>query len=164
VTVNIKGATELAACLRQMPDTAALKAQRTGLSKGAVRLRTYIKRAAPRRLGKLRAAIRSAVARKKPEAFVKLGKIKGEPKIRFYYKTLEFGRKAYKRKKTFFGKGGGSYAASPQMATNFFEWTFVRHKTEIAKLIVSETRIALYKNAGTLAARLNAPLKARRSR
>jgi len=159
MSVTLKGAKELADLLQSMPDTAATKAQRTGLGKGAARLRTYIRRAAPRKKGILKSAIRSAMARKKFAAYVKLGKVRGEKQIRFYYKTLEHGRKAYTRRKT-----GKSYAASPQMATNFFEWTFVRHQTEIAQLIVNETRIALYKNAGQLAARLNAPLKVRRGR
>jgi hypothetical protein len=174
VTVTLKGAAELAACLQQMPDTAAVKAQRTGLSKGANRLRTYIRRAAPRKSGKLRNAIRSALSRKKLVAYVKLGKIRGESKIRFYYKTIEYGRKAHmrgppkkgivNRLKRAVGRGKYPVAASPQMATNFFGWAFVHHKTEIAQLVVSETRVALFKNAGTLAARLNAPLKVRRGR
>ena len=154
MTVKITGAVELAKLLEQLPEKAALTASRRGLAKSAARLRTYMRRAAPRLSGKLRQAIRSAVARKSAQAFVKLGKIPGESKIRFYYKTLEYGRKPHKRK-------GKARAGSPQMATNFFGWTFERHKTEIAQMTVNETRTALLKETGRLAARLNAPLKVR---
>jgi hypothetical protein len=154
MTVKLKGAEELAALLEQLPEKAALKASRTGLAKSAARLRTYIRRAAPRKDGKLRLAIRSAVARKSPQAFVKLGKIRGESKIRFYYKTLEFGRKPHKRK-------GKPRAGSPQMATHFFNYAFARHRTEIAQMTVEETRKAIFKETARLAVRMNAPLRVR---
>jgi hypothetical protein len=159
VTVQVKGAVELAELLKQLPEKAALKASRTGLSKSAARLRTYIRRSVPRKSGKLRAAIRSAVARKSPTAFVKLGKIKGESKIRFYYKTLEYGRKAYARKKVLGIWGGGNYAASPQMATHFFNYAFARHRSEISQMVVVETRKAIFKESARLATRMRAPLK-----
>jgi hypothetical protein len=151
MSAELKGAKELAAFLKQAPKEVAVKAGRQGLAKSSARLRTFIRRAAPRKTGKLRAAIQSKVGRSAPIAWVRLG-------TRFYYKTLEFGRAAHKRK-------GKPRAGSPQMSRfAFFKKAVATHSAEIMQMTIDQTRSALFKEAGRLIARTGAPIKRRGGR
>lgn len=150
MSAELKGAQELANFLKLAPKEVATKAGRSGLAKSAARLRTYLRRAAPRKTGKLRGAIQSAVSRKNPIAWVKL--------TIGYYRTLEFGRAAHMRK-------GKPRKGSPQMARfAFWRKTVTGHQGEIMQMTVNETRTALFKEAGRLAARTAAPVKVRGGR
>ncbi len=145
MSAELKGAQELASFLRLAPKEVATKAGRSGLAKSAARLRTFIRRAAPRKTGKLRAAIKSKVGRSAPIAWVKL--------TIGYYKTLEFGRAPHKRK-------GKPRAGSPQMSRfAFFKKAVSSHQGEITQLTIDATRTALFKEAGRLIARTGAPIK-----
>jgi len=77
---------------------------------------------------------------------------------RFYYKTLEYGRKPFKlRQKPEFSRAG-----SPDMKRfAFFGRAVNAHRGEVSQLLVDATRTSLFKEAGRLAVKLNAPVKVR---
>lgn len=147
MSAELKGAKELTAFLKAAPIEVATKAGRQGLSKSSARLRTLIRRAAPRKTGKLRAAIKSKVGRKAPIAWVKVS-------IGYYY-TLEYGRSAYLRKST-----GKMVKGSPQMSRfAFFKKAVSAHQGEIMQMTIDSTRTALFKEAGRLIAKTGAPIR-----
>ena len=151
MSAELKGAKELTAFLKAAPIEVASKAGRQGLSKSSARLRTLIRRAAPRKTGELRKSIQSKVGRKAPIAWVRLA-------TRFYYKTLEFGRKPHKRK-------GKTRAGSPQMSRfAFFKKAVSAHQGEIMQMTIDSTRTALFKEAGRLIAKTGAPIRRRGGR
>lgn len=151
MTAELKGAKELTAFLKAAPAQVAAKAGRQGVTKSAARLRTLIRRAAPRKSGTLRKSIMSKVSRRSPIAWVGL-------KTRHYYKTLEFGRKPHKRK-------GRPVAGSPQMARYaFFKKAVAAHAGAIMQMTIDSTRTALFKEAGRLIARTGAPIRRRGGR
>lgn len=148
MSLELRGAKELAAFLEAAPQQVAVKAGRQGLGKSSVRLRTYIRRAAPRKSGKLRAAIKSKVGRSAPIAWVGL-------KERYYYKTLEYGRNAHKRK-------GKPRAGSPQMSRfAFFKKAVDAHRKEILQVTIDATRSAFFKESGRLITKTGAPVRRR---
>jgi HK97 gp10 family phage protein len=121
--VTISGAAELAELLKTFPDTIQRRAVNTALSKAGGRLRTYFRRAAPKREGKLRASIGVGRSKKKGQVFVGLRK-------NLYYKTLEYGR-------------GGGPPLHP-----FFEAEWNNRKVEITKIIIDEVMKILANEAG----------------
>jgi hypothetical protein len=148
LTVTIKGADELISFLKQAPEQLAVKSGRVGATRASARLRTLIRRAAPRKTGKLRAEIKSKTSRRAAVAWVGL-------KGRFYYKTLEFGRKAHKRK-------GHPVAASPDMARfAFFKKAVDAHRATIFQMMIEQTRAALIKETVRLSARAGIRVRAR---
>lgn len=147
--VELRGAKELAAFLRLASGEVATKAGKGGVSKAASRLRTYLRRAAPRKTGKLRNAIRTKLG-KGAIAWVKLT-------IGYYY-TLEFGRGAHTRL-------GRPRAGSPQMARfAFFMKTWQSKENEIAQYTVDATRASLFKETARAISRTAAPVRWRGSR
>jgi hypothetical protein len=120
--IELVGARELNELLNQFPGRVAVAARKTGIRRAAAKMRTYLRRAAPKRSGELRKSIGVAFS-KRGTAYVGL-------RTRYYYKTLEFGR-----------RGG------PPLHP-FFLATVERHKAEIAQMMVDEARKALYREAG----------------
>jgi len=155
--VEIRGLEALQALLKSAPVEIAIPAGKKGVTMASARMRTYLRRAAPRGdTGKLKAAIRSKVmkGRKSATAYAGLKKILGEAKARNYYATLEKGRKPYTR-------NGRAVKGSPNMKRfAFFFQTVAAHKAEVLQLQVDATRAELMKRLGSALTR--AALKGRR--
>jgi hypothetical protein len=149
-SIEIRGAKELASFLKQAPAQVALKAGKGGVAKSAPRLRTLLRRAAPKKSGKLRSIIRSKIGRKGAIAWVGL-----KTSAAGIYYTTEYGRKPHRRK-------GKPRAGSPQMAKHWFSKAYAAHRGYIAQLTVDATRSALMKEAGRLIAKTQAPVRIRR--
>jgi hypothetical protein len=120
--IELVGARELNELLRKFPGRVAFAARKAGVRKAAAKMRTYLRRGAPKGTGTFRKALGIKIG-KYGNAYVGL-------RERYYYKTLEFGR-----------RGG------PPLHP-FFLATVERHKAEIAQMMVDEARKALYREAG----------------
>jgi HK97 gp10 family phage protein len=150
--VQILGVEQLKRELSKFPEAVQARAVQAGVRKAAGKLRTALRRAAysqmkvrdRKRTNKLRQAIRSAVGKRgtnKGKAWVGLKKVPGESRIRFYYKTLEFGRKPYSK------KGRGKYAGSPPMKP-FWRTTVNATSGETMRILIEETQRAIAYEAG----------------
>ena len=158
---KIVGADQLKKMLEQFPDAVQRRAVNTGLNKAGGRLRTYLKRAAPRRdnfhgdapPGQLVKSIGVKHDRK-------TGKIKVGLMTRFYYKVLEYGRNPHKRryKRAVSNFGGYDVKGSPPMH-KFFEKVWDMRKAEITQMILDETWKAISIEAGKMHARTKAKNK-----
>jgi len=151
--LKVTGEAELRAFLQQLPEKVAKEAVTDGLKKSAARLRTLLRRAAPRKDGHLRKAIQSRVGRvsgpKALRAWVGVKKIKGEKAARNYYAVLEKGRRAYTR------KNGRPVKAAPQMAQNaFMHKTFNGVRGGVNQIQIEATRAAIIKRSIAHARRL----------
>jgi hypothetical protein len=151
MTVTIRGAKELASFLKQAPKEVAVKAGKGGVAKSAPRLRTLLRRAAPRKTGKLRSIILSKLG-KSAIAWVGI-----KTRAAGIYYTTEYGRKPHRRL-------GKPRAGSPQMAKYWFHEAVDAHKGYIAQLTVDATRASFMKEAGRLIAKTAAPIKRRGGR
>ena len=151
MTVTIRGAKELASFLKQAPKEVAVKAGKGGVAKSAPRLRTLLRRAAPRKTGKLRSIILSKLG-KGAIAWVGI-----KTRAAGIYYTTEYGRKPHRRL-------GRPRAGSPQMAKYWFHKAVAAHKGYIAQLTVDATRASFMKEAGRLIAKTAAPIKRRGGR
>jgi hypothetical protein len=151
MTVTIRGAKELASFLKQAPKQVAVKAGKGGVAKSAPRLRTLLRRAAPRKTGKLRSIILSKMG-KGPVAWVGI-----KTRAAGIYYTTEYGRKPHRRL-------GKPRAGSPQMARHWFHQALEANRSYIAQLTVDATRPAFMKEAGRLIAKTGAPIRVRRGR
>jgi len=147
-SITIKGAKELQAILSQFPKAIEKRIVNNALSKAGGRLRTYFRRAAPKGDGTLRKSI--GVKRDR-----KTGRVSVGLQSRLYYKTLEHGRKPYKRR---WRKGKGSkfsVGGSPAMR-KFFEQTWALKQGEISQLLLDECVKAISVEAGRAYARSRA--------
>lgn len=154
---TISGLDALKAELRKFPDAVQARAVSTGVRKAAGKLRTALRRAAYakvargyKRKNRLRYALRSAVGKRpefKGKAWVALKQVPGEKRTRHYYKVLEVGRKAYKRK-----RGRGNYAGSPPMKP-FFAKTIRANSAATMRILLTETAKAIAYEAGKAYAR-----------
>jgi len=126
--MKLNGVTELLKDMKAFGPTVSKKAADVGVRKAAAMLRREFKKAAPKRSGTLRKAIKLKYSRRSGKAWVGL-------RERYYYKTLEM----------------QSERGAPLHP--FFEKTWNRHKNTAADMIVSETRKALYTEAGKVMAR-----------
>jgi hypothetical protein len=152
MTVTVRGAKELASFLKQAPKEVAVKAGKGGVAKSAPRLRTLIRRAAPRgKTGKLRSIILSKLG-KGAIAWVGI-----KTRAAGIYYTTEYGRKPHMRK-------GKPRKGSPQMAKYWFHKAVDAHKGYIAQLTVDATRASFMKEAGRLIAKTAAPIRRRGGR
>ena len=151
MTVTIRGAKELASFLKQAPKEVAVKAGKGGVAKSAPRLRTLLRRAAPRKTGKLRSIILSKLG-KGAIAWVGI-----KTRAAGIYYTTEYGRKPHRRL-------GRPRAGSPQMAKYWFHKAVDAHKGYIAQLTVDATRASFMKEAGRLIAKTAAPIRRRGGR
>ena len=127
MTMKLQGADALLKDLKAFGPSVSQKAAKTGVRKAAQYLRREFKREAPRVSGTLRKSIKLKMGRD-GKAWVGL-------RERYYYKTLEFGR-----------KGG------PPLHP-FFERVWNQHRGQAAQMIVDETRKAVYVEAGKVYAR-----------
>jgi hypothetical protein len=150
--VSISGLEQLKAELRKFPDAIQARAVQTGVRKAAGKLRTALRRAAYAKVAKgykrknrLRQAIRSAVGKRpqyKGKAWVGLKAVPGERQTRHYYKVLEAGRKAYRRR-----SNGAQYAASPAMKP-FWQKTVRANSSATLRILIDETLKAIAYEAG----------------
>ena len=129
--VEIKGFAALKSDLGKFPEKVAVTAQKKGLRKAAGRMRTYLRRAAPRDSGNLRKSI--GIIR--PRRGAPQNKLRVGLTTRFYYKTLEV------------------RSARGAPLHPFFERAAERHSGDVMQIIVDETRKALYFEAGKLYAK-----------
>jgi hypothetical protein len=139
VTFQLKGADELIKALQELPVSVEKKVMTAGLSKGAARLRTYIRRAAPRISGELIKSI--GIKRIKGRQLkYKVGLLRNQ-----YYRTLDIGRKPYQR-------NGHPVAGTPKLKSEGIgiERAWMVHREEIANLIIEEAKKALAKEVGRL--------------
>jgi hypothetical protein len=154
--VTIHGLEALIAELKKFPEAVQARATQTGVRKASAKLRTAFRQAAYaklvkgyRRTNRLRNSIRSAVGKKaryKGKAWVGLKVAPGESKVLSYYKTLEFGRKAYT------GKRRGAVAGSPPLKP-FWAKTWTTNRAGAQQIMVEETKRALAFEAGKAAGR-----------
>ena len=139
VSFQLKGANELIRALQELPVAVEAKVMKAGLSKGAARLRTYIKRGAKRITGELVKSI--GIKRLKGRQLrYKVGLIRNQ-----YYRTLDAGRRAYQR-------NGNAVAGTPKLNSQGIgiERAWLVHREEIANLIIEEAKKALAKEVGRL--------------
>ena len=137
-SIQLKGVEELNKLLTAYPYKVALTAQKRGLTRGAARLRTYFRAEMPRATGTLRKSVgyKTVKGSKGSKVIVGLN-------TRFYYKTLEFGRKAHSRK-------GKPVAATPPMHPLGFSKVWYSQREGIAQLIIDEAKRALYQEAANI--------------
>ena len=140
--MELIGAKQLMADLKKFGPKVAKRAGNKGTRKAAMFLRREFKAAAPKRTGTLRRAIGFKYSVRSGRAWVGLRKTGADTKafgsgaqIRYYYKTLEFGRAASKRA-----------AGSPPMH-KFFERTWERNKRRAASIMIKETQAAVIEEA-----------------
>lgn len=148
-SIKLRGAVELAAALKELPEIADTKVLNPGLSKGASRMRTLMRTRA-RRISKTGTLVKSIIVKR-----VRF-KNKGRTNLyrvglltRQYYKVLDVGRKSYTR------KSGHSYAGTSSFDSEGvgIEETWNMHKETIAQLIVDTAQAALAKEVGKLYAK-----------
>ena len=116
--------------LNKFPDNVSRNVQKKGLRKAAARMRTYLRRAAPRVSGELRNSIAIGKPSRSNPGRLRVGLMRN-----FYYKTLEFGRE-------------GGAPMHP-----FFESAAERHAGDVSNVLVEETQKALAYEAGKIYAR-----------
>lgn len=119
---KLEGADELKKIFDEFPAKTVKRAQKTGLSKAGSRLRTLIRRDAPRISGDLRRAIKVKRHRN--------GSVSVGIKEKYYYKTLEF-----------MYPSGGEYHP-------WFMKSIERHGASISQLVLNETKLSMYNEAG----------------
>lgn len=141
--MTLNGAAALIAALKELPMITEDVVMRKGITRAAARLRTLMRRAAPRRSGTLAKSI----------GIKRIGKRKGNPKYkvglltRQYYKTLDAGRKAYTK------KDGSRVNASPdfQGQGTQIKNTWEGAKNQVANIVVEEATKEFAREAGKLA-------------
>jgi hypothetical protein len=144
-TVQLNGAAQLIAVLRELPQVTEEKVMRKGLVAAGGRLRTYMRRAAARITGLLAKSIRVKRYRTpKGQTIVKVGLRRN-----YFYKVLDAGRKAFTR------KDGTEVSASPEMKSQGtgIERTWESRKKEIADMVITEATKEFAREAGRLAAK-----------
>lgn len=143
VSYKLEGLEELLTFMKAAPEVVEKRVVKSGVRLAGSRLRTFMRRAAPKGDKGL---LRKSITMK----YIGEAKVKVGLNSRQYYKTLDQGRKAYKRKKT-----GVEVKASPTMNTQgtMIEQTWSAKKREIAQIMVQGMRLEMYKQLGRLAIR-----------
>jgi hypothetical protein len=159
----LKGVDALKEELADYPKRVQTRAIETGLREAALQLSAAMRREAytgPAKTkrgfsGKLGRALRIAVGkpgRKRTEgkAWVGLKKIPGESRARNYYRTLEFGRQPYRKKRGATAKVGRhikqvgvNYKGSPHPLRPFFARAWAANREAVAETLINATRRAL---------------------
>ena len=124
---DLKGAEELQRLLRSMPNNVQKRATLRGLRRAAAKLRTLIRRDAPRETGLLR---RSIGIKKLRNGAFDVGLMQN-----YYYKVLDL------------------VSAKGRPLKPWFEQSVNRHSRHASKLIMEETEKAIYYEAGKIHAR-----------
>jgi hypothetical protein len=142
VTYKLEGLEDLLTLMKQLPEVVERRVVKAGVRKAGSRLRTYMRRAAPRGDKGL---LRKSITMK----YVGNAKVKVGLNNRSYYKVLDVGRRAYKRKDGTQVRGTPSFNSQ---GTNI-EKTWNTHKREIADLVIYGMKIEVFKEAGRMAIR-----------
>jgi hypothetical protein len=142
VTYKLEGLEDLLTLMKQLPEVVERRVVKAGVRKAGSRLRTYMRRAAPRGDKGL---LRKSITMK----YVGNAKVKVGLNNRSYYKVLDVGRRAYKRKDGTQVRGTPSFNSQ---GTNI-EKTWNIHKREIADLVIYGMKIEVFKEAGRMAIR-----------
>jgi hypothetical protein len=141
VTYQLDGMEQLLKAMKNLPEVVNKQIVRAGVRMAGSRLRTYMRRAAPKGTKGL---LRKSITMK----YMGNNKVKVGLNTRQYYKTLDVGRKAYQR------KDGTQVKASTgtwdTQGTGIAQ-TWARHKREIAELMIQGMKIELFKTAGRMA-------------
>jgi hypothetical protein len=145
--IRIDGLEQLNKILKEMPDNVQRKVAVAGVRIAGSRLRTFMRRHVKRLKDK--GLLEKAIS-------MKYGKGKNAAKVtvglnsRFYYKTLEQGRKAYERT----NKRGTRFKVSATPIMNSqglnLESVWNTHKDDILKILVEGMQQALYKELGRM--------------
>ena len=146
---KLKGAKDRADTLEKFPDKVAQRAGRTGIRRGAVKLRTKARRAAPKLTGLLRKSLtiwmpsQRFTATRGIVAQVKIRRAKkGDKNPPNYYNTLESGRAPHTRL-------GSPRAGSPQMKRfAFWDRAIEEAAPEATQIVIDETKKAIAREAG----------------
>ncbi len=140
-SIALTGVEDLQRWLKEFPPQVETKVMDRGLRKAAARLRTLMRRRAPRGLkDELRAAITVMKLKRGNKGYrVGLNKL-------FYYGVLDKGRKPYRR------QSGAQYAGTPVFNTKGtgIGETWSSHRATIAQMVIDEAKIALAREAGRL--------------
>ena len=132
---TLKGVPELEAVFKELPFSVSNRIRKTAISKGASKMRTLVRRDAPRISGNLRRAIGVKRSRRHPNAWVGLNAKGRGTKVPYYYKTLDM--------KTKRGR---------PLHPWFYE-SVKRHTPTVSRLILEESKKALVYEAGKAFAR-----------
>lgn len=141
VTYQLDGLEQLLKAMKVLPEVVNKQIVRAGVRKAGSRLRTYMRRAAPK--GKT-GLLRKSITMK----YMGNNKVKVGLNTRQYYKTLDVGRKAYKRKDG--TQVSASTGAWDTKGTGIAR-TWATHKREIAQLMIEGMKLELFKTAGRMA-------------
>jgi hypothetical protein len=140
---KLEGLEDLLRVMKALPEVVNKRIVRAGVRKAGSRLRTYMRRAAPK--GE-KGLLRKSITMK----YMGNSKVKVGLNTRQYYKVLDVGRKAYTRKDG--TKVKASTGAWDTKGTGIAQ-TWQRHKTEIADLMIQGMKVELFKEAGRMAVR-----------
>lgn len=139
---KLEGLEDLLLLLKQVPEVVEKKVVKAGVRGAGARLRTYMRRAAPK--GDKGILKKSITMR-----YVGQNKVKVGLNTRQYYKVLDQGRKAYTRKDGTKVRGTEKFNTD---GTNIAK-TWSTHKREIADYMILKMKEALAKEAGRMAIR-----------
>ena len=144
--MKLDGAAQLIAVLKALPQVTEDAVMKRGVSRGAARLRTLMRRAAPRRTGTLAKSIgiKRVAKRTKGRFAYRVGLMN-----RYYYKTLDVGRAAYTK------KDGTQVSASSDFKSigTQIKRTWDAAKPQIGNVIIEEATKEFAKEVGKLSAR-----------
>jgi hypothetical protein len=140
---KLEGLEDLLRVMKTLPEVVNKRIVKAGVRKAGSRLRTYMRRAAPK--GE-KGLLRKSITMK----YMGNNKVKVGLNSRQYYKVLDVGRKAYTRKDG--TKVSASTGAWDTKGTGIAQ-TWQRHKKEIADIMIQGMKIELYKEAGRMAIR-----------
>ena len=141
--IQINGLEQLQKLMSELPDKVQKQVAVAGVRIAGSRLRTLMRRRVPVRSGKLRKAIGLRFGKGRDVAKVTVGLLS-----RFYYKTLQEGRKPFKRKSP---KGiYHTVSGSPSMDTEGLglEDVWNTHKDELLKVLIEGMQKELYRQLG----------------
>ena len=127
--MELHGANALSKILKELPITMQARIRKTGIRKGASKYRTLLRRDAPRQSGEFRKSLTVRPSKKWPYAWIGLH-------TRYYYKLLDM---------TGVTRAGKYHV--------WFVESAKRHAPTIAKIVIKETKTALFNEAGKSYAR-----------
>jgi len=140
---QLDGLDSLLEAMKVLPEKVNKNIVRAGVRMAGSRLRTFMRRAAPK--GE-KGLLRKSITMK----YMGNNKVKVGLNSRQYYKVLDVGRKAYTRKD---GTKVSASSGNFDSAGTGIAQTWALHKREIAELMVQGMKTELYKEAGRMAIR-----------
>jgi hypothetical protein len=156
MSLYLKGWEQALRILPQFEEKTAQRIKSKSLSSAGARMRTYMRRAAPEQTGTMKKSIKTWKNKQTKEQMVGLAD-------RFYYKTLEFGRKAHTRSPPNFvgpklkgkrrmrreGPQTVKVKATGPLRPWFFR-AYDAHKNEVAQVLIDEIKKNIYIEAGKI--------------